>query len=199
MNNITASLIPMVVENDGRSERAYDIYSRLLKERIIMLTGPIEDNMASTICAQLLYLESLDTEADIHLYINSPGGVVTSANSIIDVMDYISSPVSTICMGQAASAGMLILSCGSKGKRKSLPNSRIMMHQPSGGYSGQATDMRIHMEEMERIKHNLTQRIANNCGKSYDEVYAAAERDYFMSPDEAMSFGIIDEIVTAKR
>jgi ATP-dependent Clp protease protease subunit len=191
-----ASLVPMVIETSGRGERAMDIFSMLLKERIIMLTGPVEDNMASLICAQLLYLESQDAEKDIQMYINSPGGVVTSGfGGIYDTMKYIQPKVQTICMGQAASMGAFLLAGGEKGKRYSLPHSRIMIHQPSGGFSGQATDIEIHYKEIQRLKDELTNELAINCGRTFDEVLKACERDNFMNAKEALDFGIIDEII----
>lgn len=198
MNNIMNSLVPMVVETTGRGERAFDILSMLLKERIIMLTGQVEDHMASLICAQLLYLESQDAEKDIQMYINSPGGVVTAGLAIYDTMQYIKPAVSTIVMGQAASMGAFLLAGGAKGKRFSLPNSRIMIHQPSGGASGQATDIEIQYREITRLKEILTKTMADNSGRPYDEMYAACERDKFMSPEEALSFGLIDEVVVPR-
>lgn len=190
-----ASLVPMVIETSGRGERAMDIYSMLLKERIIMLTGQVEDHMAALICAQLLYLESQDAEKDIQMYINSPGGVVTAGLAIYDTMQYIKPAVSTIVMGQAASMGAFLLAGGAKGKRFSLPNSRIMIHQPSGGAQGQATDIEIQYNEIKRLKEILTRTMAENSSKSYDEMYGACERDKFMSPEEALDFGLIDEVV----
>ena len=188
-------LIPTVVEQTGRGERAYDIYSRLLKERIIFLTGPVEDAMASTVCAQLLFLEAENPNKEIALYINSPGGVVTAGLSILDTMNYIKCPVSTIVMGQAASMASLLLCCGAKGKRFALPNSRIMIHQPSGGFQGQAADIEIHAKEILDLRQRLNQIYAKATGKKLSEIEKAMERDNFMTPDEAKSFGLIDKII----
>lgn len=193
--NTSATLVPMVVETTGRGERAFDIFSMLLKERIIYLTGQIEDHMASLICAQLLYLESVDHNKDIYLYINSPGGVVTAGMSIYDTMRYIRPKVSTICLGQAASMGAFLLAGGEPGMRFALPNSRIMIHQPLGGAQGQATDIEIQAKEILRLKEKLTGELAKNTGKSYDDMYRACERDNFMSAEEARSFGLIDAVV----
>lgn len=192
------NLVPMVVEQTNRGERAYDIFSRLLKERIIFLTGPIEDGMASLVCAQLLFLEADNPTKDISLYINSPGGVVTSGLSIYDTMQYVRPDIATLCIGQAASAGSLLLTAGAAGKRFALPNSRIMVHQPSGGFQGQATDIEIHAKEILTLRERLNGIYANHCGKSLDEVGDAMERDRFYSPEEAKDFGLIDEVV-AKR
>lgn len=189
------NLIPMVVEQTGRSERAYDIYSRLLKERIIFLCGEVEDHMANLIIAQLLFLESENAEKDIFLYINSPGGVVTSGLAIYDTMQYIKPKVATLCVGQACSMGSLLLSGGEAGMRHSLPHSRIMIHQPSGGYRGQATDMEIHVNEMLKIKKLLNQIYVNHTGQKLGVIEKNMERDNFMSPTEALSFGIIDKIL----
>ena len=188
-------LIPTVVEQTGRGERAYDIYSRLLKERIIFLTGPVEDAMASTVCAQLLFLEAENPYIEIALYINSPGGVVTAGLSILDTMNYIKCPVSTIVMGQAASMASLLLCCGAKGKRFALPNSRIMIHQPSGGFQGQAADIEIHAKEILDLRQRLNQIYAKATGKKLSEIEKAMERDNFMTPEEAKSFGLIDKII----
>ena len=188
-------LIPTVVEQTGRGERAYDIYSRLLKERIIFLTGPVEDAMASTVCAQLLFLEAENPNKEIALYINSPGGVVTAGLSILDTMNYIKCPVSTIVMGQAASMASLLLCCGAKGKRFALPNSRIMIHQPSGGFQGQAADIEIHAKEILDLRQRLNQIYAKATGKKLSEIEKAMERDNFMTPEEAKSFGLIDKII----
>jgi len=190
--------VPIVVEQSGRGERAYDIYSRLLKDRIIFLGGPIDDHLANLVIAQLLFLEAEDPDKDIHLYINSPGGVVTSGLAIYDTMRYIKAPVSTICIGQAASMGALLLSGGEKGKRFSLAHSRIMIHQPIGGFQGQATDIHIHAQEILKLKKRLNEILAENTGKTFDKVEADTERDYFMSGEEAKSYGIIDEIVERK-
>lgn len=194
----TAMLVPMVVEQTRHGERSFDIYSRLLKERIVYLTGQVEDNMASLVCAQLLFLEADNPDKDIALYINSPGGVVTAGMAIYDTMRFIKPDVATICMGQAASMGAFLLAGGTKGKRFALPSSRIMIHQPSGGAQGQATDIKIQYEEIQRLKVSLTQELANNSGQTYEAMYAACERDNFMSSREAMEFGLIDRVI-AKR
>ena len=188
-------LIPTVIEQTGRGERAYDIYSRLLKERIIFLTGPVEDAMASTVCAQLLFLEAENPNKEISLYINSPGGIVTAGLSILDTMNYIKCPVSTIVMGQAASMGSLLLCCGAKGKRFALPNSRIMIHQPSGGFQGQAADIEIHAKEILDLRQRLNQIYAKATGKKISEIEKAMDRDNFMTPEEAKAFGLIDKII----
>jgi ATP-dependent Clp protease, protease subunit len=189
-------LIPTVIESTGRGERAYDIYSRLLKERIIFLNGQVEDHMASLVVAQLLFLEAEDPEKDIYMYINSPGGVVTSGLAIYDTMNYIQSDVNTICIGQAASMGAFLLSAGAKGKRAALPNSRIMIHQPSGGAQGQATDIVIQAEEIVRIKKNLNTILAENCGRKVEEIEQDTERDKFMSASESVKYGIIDKEIS---
>nr|C6E2T0.1 RecName: Full=ATP-dependent Clp protease proteolytic subunit; AltName: Full=Endopeptidase Clp [Geobacter sp. M21] len=189
-------LVPIVVEQTGRGERSYDIYSRLLKDRIIFLGGGIDDNVANLVIAQLLFLEAEDPDKDIHLYINSPGGVVTAGMAIYDTMRYIKAPVSTICVGQAASMGAFLLSGGEKGKRYSLVNSRIMIHQPLGGFQGQATDIHIHAKEILRMKDELNALLAEHTGQSVEKVAADTERDYFMSGEEAKNYGIIDAIVT---
>jgi len=194
MNN----LIPMVVEQSNRGERAYDIYSRLLKERIVFLVGTINDNVASLITAQLLFLESENPKKEIYLYINSPGGLVTAGLGIYDTMQYIKPAVSTLCIGQACSMGSFLLAAGEKGKRFSLPNSRIMVHQPSAGYQGQATDIEIHAKEILDLKKRLNKIYSKHTMKSEDEIKKALERDKFMSPTEAKDFGLIDEVV-AKR
>ena len=191
-------LVPTVVEQTGRGERAFDIYSRLLKERIIFLTGPVEDNVSSLICAQLLFLEAEDPKKEISFYINSPGGVVTSGLAIMDTMNYIKCPVSTIVMGQAASMGSLLLCCGEKGRRFALPNSRIMIHQPSGGFQGQATDIEIHAKEILDLKARLNQIYVKQTGKPLDVIEKAMERDNFMTPEDAKKFGLIDEIITTR-
>jgi ATP-dependent Clp protease protease subunit len=188
-------LVPMVVEQTNRGERAFDIYSRLLKERIVFVTGVVEDNMASLIVAQLLFLESENPKKEINLYINSPGGVVTAGLSIYDTMQFIRPPVATLVTGQAASMGSLLLTAGEKGLRASLPNSRIMVHQPSGGYQGQVTDIMIHAREVEGLKKRLNQIYEKHTGRSFDEVEAALERDRFMSPEEARDFGLIDQVL----
>ena len=194
MNN----LIPMVVEQSNRGERAYDIYSRLLKERIIFLVGPVNDNISTLVTAQLLYLESENPKKEISFYINSPGGLVTSGLGIYDTMQYIKPPVSTLCIGQASSMGSFLLAAGEKGKRFSLPNSRIMVHQPSAGFQGQATDIEIHAKEILDLKKRLNKIYSKHTKKSEDEIKKALERDKFMSPAEAKDFGLIDEVV-AKR
>tara|TARA_B110000003_G_scaffold54392_1_gene54319 strand:+ start:115 stop:726 length:612 start_codon:yes stop_codon:yes gene_type:complete len=189
------TLIPMVVEQSSKGERAYDIYSRLLKERIIFLVGPINDNVASLVTAQLLFLESENPKKEIYLYINSPGGLVTAGLGIYDTMQYIKPEVSTLCIGQAASMGSFLLSAGAKGKRFSLPNSRIMVHQPSAGFQGQATDIEIHANEVLSLKKRLNEIYSKHTGKSSDEIKKALERDNFMSPDTAKDFGLIDSVV----
>ena len=190
------TLVPMVVEQTNRGERAYDIFSRLLKERIIFLTGPVNDAVASLISAQLLFLESENPTKDIAIYINSPGGIVTSGLSVYDTMQYIRCDVSTVCVGQAASMGSLLLCAGAKGKRYSLPNSRIMVHQPSGGFQGQATDIEIHAREILNLRSRLNEIYVAHTGQSIKQVEEALERDKFLSPDEAQGFGLIDEVVT---
>ena len=189
------TLIPMVVEQSSKGERAYDIYSRLLKERIIFLVGPINDNVASLVTAQLLFLESEDPKKEINLYINSPGGLVTAGLGIYDTMQYIKPDVSTLCIGQAASMGSFLLAAGKKGKRFSLPNSRIMVHQPSAGFQGQATDIEIHAKEVLALKKRLNEIYSKHTGKTVDDVKKALERDNFMTPDAAKEFGLIDEVV----
>ena len=189
------TLIPMVVEQSSRGERAYDIYSRLLKERIIFVVGPINDAVASLVTAQLLFLESEDPKKEISLYINSPGGLVTAGLGIYDTMQYIKPEISTLCVGQAASMGSFLLSAGAKGKRFSLPNSRIMVHQPSAGFQGQATDIEIHANEVLSLKKRLNEMYSKHTGKSVDEIKAALERDNFMTADNAKNFGLIDKVV----
>ena len=191
MNN----LIPMVVEQSSRGERAYDIYSRLLKERIVFVVGPINDTVASLVTAQLLFLESEDPKKEISLYINSPGGLVTAGLGIYDTMQYIKPEVNTLCIGQAASMGSFLLAAGSKGKRFSLPNSRIMVHQPSAGFQGQATDIEIHANEVLSLKKRLNEIYSKHTGKPIDEIKIALERDNFMTPDIAKEFGLIDKVV----
>ncbi len=191
MNN----LIPMVVEQTNRGERAYDIYSRLLKERIIFLTGPVNDSVASLITAQLLFLESENPKKEISFYINSPGGLVTAGLGIYDTMQYIKPPVSTLCIGQASSMGSFLLAAGEKGKRFSLPNSRIMVHQPSAGYQGQATDIEIHAKEIIALKNRLNKIYSKHTKKNEEEIKKALERDNFMTPSQAKTFGLIDEVV----
>ena len=187
-------LVPMVVEQTGRSERAYDIYSRLLKERIIFLSTPIDDNVASVVVAQLLFLEAEDSDKDISLYINSPGGIITSGLAILDTMNFIKPDVSTIVIGQASSMGALLLGAGKKGKRYALPNSRIMIHQPLGGTEGQASDIVIAAEEIQKTKKKLNQMLAKFCGKRVTQIEKDADRNYFMSAEEAVKYGIVDEI-----
>jgi ATP-dependent Clp protease protease subunit len=188
----------MVVEQTGRGERAYDIYSRLLKDRIIFLGGPIDDHIANLIIAQLLFLEAEDPDKDIHLYVNSPGGVVTAGMAIYDTMQYLKAPVSTICVGQAASMGAVLLAAGEKGKRYSLPNSRIMIHQPLGGFQGQATDINIHAQEILRMRENLNSVLASHTGQKLEKIAADTERDFFMGSDAAKKYGIVDDIVQRK-
>jgi|TARA_B110000196_G_C21133984_1_gene660025 ATP-dependent Clp protease protease subunit len=199
IDNLTSNLIPMVVEQSSRGERAYDIYSRLLKERIIFLTGPIDDNVASLICAQLLFLESENPKKEISFYINSPGGIVWSGLAMYDTMQYISSKIMTICIGQAASAGSLLLTAGEKGMRFSLPNSRIMVHQPSGGSQGQVTDIEIQTKEIIKTKKKLNQIYALHTGKTLPEVEKVMERDRYFSPDEAIEFGLIDKKIENRK
>ena len=193
-----SNLVPMVVEQSSKGERAYDIYSRLLKERIVFVVGPINDHVASLVTAQLLFLESEDPKKDIFLYINSPGGLVTSGLGIYDTMQYIKPDVSTLCIGQAASMGSFLLSAGSKGKRFSLPNSRIMVHQPSAGYQGQATDIEIHANEVLSLKKRLNEIYSRHTGKSVEEIKSALERDNFMTPDAAKDFGLVDKVVSKR-
>ncbi len=190
-----SNLVPMVVEQSSKGERAYDIYSRLLKERIIFLTGQINDNVASLVTAQLLFLEAEDPKKEIYLYINSPGGLVTAGLGIYDTMQYVKPDISTLCIGQAASMGSFLLAAGTKGKRFSLPNSRIMVHQPSAGFQGQATDIEIHANEVLSLKKRLNEIYSRHTGKSVDEIKSALERDNFMTADVAQSFGLIDEVV----
>ena len=194
MNN----LIPMVVEQTSRGERAFDIYSRLLKERIVFVVGPINDHVASLVTAQLLFLESEDPKKDIFLYVNSPGGLVTSGMGIYDTMQYIKPDVSTLCIGQAASMGSFLLAAGTKGKRFSLPNSRIMVHQPSAGFQGQATDIEIHANEVLSLKKRLNEIYSKHTGKTVSEIKSALERDNFMTPDAAKEFGLVDKVVSKR-
>ena len=190
-----SNLVPMVVEQSSKGERAYDIYSRLLKERIIFLTGQINDNVASLVTAQLLFLEAEDPKKEIYLYVNSPGGLVTAGLGIYDTMQYVKPDISTLCIGQAASMGSFLLAAGTKGKRFSLPNARIMVHQPSAGFQGQATDIEIHANEVLSLKKRLNEIYSKHTGKSVDQVKTALERDNFMTADAAKSFGLIDEVV----
>ena len=192
------TLVPTVMETTGRGERAFDIYSRLLKERIVFLTGEVNDEVASLICAQLLFLEAENPEKEISFYINSPGGVVTAGLAILDTMNYIKCPVSTVCMGQACSMGSLLLTCGEKGRRFALPNARVMIHQPSGGFQGQATDIEIHAKEILAIKKRLNQIYVEQTGQPLKTIEAAMERDNFMTAEEAWKFGLIDAVVTKK-
>ena len=191
-------LVPTVIETTGRGERAFDIYSRLLKERIVFLTGEVNDEVASLICAHLMFLEAENPDKEISFYINSPGGVVTSGLAILDTMNYIKCPVSTVCMGQACSMGSLLLTCGEKGRRFALPNARVMIHQPSGGFQGQATDMEIHVKEILAIKKRLNQIYVEQTGKPLKEIEEAMERDNFMTAEEALKFGLIDAVVQKK-
>ena len=194
-----SNLVPMVVEQSSRGERAYDIYSRLLKERIIFLTGQINDNVASLVTAQLLFLEAEDPKKEIYLYINSPGGLVTAGLGIYDTMQYIKPSISTLCIGQAASMGSFLLSAGAKGKRFSLPNSRIMVHQPSGGYQGQVTDIEIQTNEIKKTKQRLNEIYSKHTGKKINEISNIMERDKYFSPEEAIKFGLIDKIVESRK
>ena len=197
-NNIEenmSNLIPMVVEQSSRGERAYDIYSRLLKERIVFVVGPINDNVASVVTAQMLFLESEDPKKDIYMYINSPGGLVTAGFGIYDTMQYVKPQISTLCIGQAASMGSFLLSAGAKGKRYSLPNSRIMVHQPSAGFQGQVTDIEIHANEVLSLKKRLNEIYSKHTGKDVNEIKSALERDNFMTPQAAKDFGLIDKVV----
>ncbi|HWU48824.1 MAG TPA: ATP-dependent Clp protease proteolytic subunit [Asticcacaulis sp.] len=194
VENLTMNLVPMVVEQSSRGERAYDIFSRMLKERIIFLTGPFEDGMASLICAQLLFLESENPKKEIAMYINSPGGQVTSALAIYDTMQYIKSPVSTVCMGMAASAGSLILQAGEAGQRISLPNAKIMVHQPSGGARGMASDIEIQAEDIRKTKKLLNEIYVKHTGQTYETIEKTLDRDRYMTADEAKAFGLIDHV-----
>jgi len=192
------TLVPMVVEQTNRGERAYDIYSRLLKERIVFVTGPIEDHLASLITAQLLFLEAENPKKEISMYINSPGGVVTSGMAIYDTMQFVRPPVATLCIGQAASMGSLLLAAGEKGMRYALPNARILLHQPSGGFQGQASDIERHAEDIIKMKRRLNEVYVRHTGKDYDTIERSLDRDYFLSADDAKAFGIVDEVI-AKR
>ncbi|RMA93033.1 ATP-dependent Clp endopeptidase proteolytic subunit ClpP [Hydrogenothermus marinus] len=195
IDKIVSQLVPIVVEQTPRGERAYDIYSRLLKDRIVLLGFPIDDHIANLVIAQLLFLESEDPDKDIYLYINSPGGVVTAGLAIYDTMQYIKPDVVTICMGQAASMGAFLLAAGTKGKRYALPSSRIMIHQPLGGFQGQATDIEIHAKEILRLKKYLNEKLAEFTGKSVKKIEKDTERDYFMSAEEAKEYGLIDKVL----
>lgn len=192
------ALVPMVIEQSSRGERAFDIFSRLLRERIIFLNGPVEDGMASLVVAQLLFLEAENPKKEISMYINSPGGVVTSGLSIYDTMQFIRCPVTTLCMGQAASMGSLLLTAGAKGQRFALPNARIMVHQPSGGFQGQVTDILIHAREVENLKRRLNEIYVTHTGQDYDTIHSALERDNFMTANAAKEFGLIDQVVTKR-
>jgi len=195
MSTKALNLVPMVVEQTARGERAYDIYSRLLKERVVFIVGPVEDHMANLVVAQLLYLESENPDKDIHLYINSPGGAVTAGLSIYDTMQFITSDVSTICVGQAASMGALLLGGGTKGKRYALPHSRIMVHQPSAGFQGQATDIDIHAKEVLELKRRLNEIMSRHTGQKVDKIEKDLERDNFMSGEQAVNYGLIDTVL----
>ncbi|RXF74728.1 ATP-dependent Clp protease proteolytic subunit [Hansschlegelia zhihuaiae] len=194
VDQATNFLIPMVIEQTNRGERSFDIYSRLLKERIIFLSGPFHDDMSAVICAQLLFLEAENPKKEISIYINSPGGVVTSGLAIYDTMQYIRPPVATLCMGQAASMGSLILTAGEKGMRAALPNARILVHQPSGGFQGQASDIERHAEDIVKIKRRLNEIYVKHCGRSYEEIERTLDRDTMMSSEQAKDFGLIDEV-----
>lgn len=189
-------LVPMVVEQTNRGERAYDIFSRLLKERIVFIGTAIDDNLANLVIAQLLFLEAEDPDKDIHLYVNSPGGYVLAGLAIYDTMQYIKSPVSTICIGQASSMGALLLTAGAKGKRFSLPNARIMIHQPMGGFQGQATDIEIHAREILKMRENLNKILVKHTGQPVEKIQVDTERDYFMSAEQAKEYGLVDEVLT---
>ena len=195
VNPTALGLVPMVIETTGRGERAYDIYSRMLKERVIFLVGPVEDHMANLVVAQLLFLESENADKDIHLYINSPGGAVNAGLAIYDTMQFIKPDVSTVCIGQAASMGALILTGGAGGKRFALPHSRMMVHQPMGGFQGQATDIDIHAREILRVRERLNQIMVKHTGRSMDQIKDDTDRDYFMDGDEAKNFGLIDAVI----
>ncbi|MGQ7791947.1 ATP-dependent Clp endopeptidase proteolytic subunit ClpP [Faunimonas sp. B44] len=191
-------LVPMVVEQTNRGERAYDIYSRLLKERIIFVTGPIEDHMATLICAQLLFLEAENPKKEIAIYINSPGGVVTSGMAVYDTMQFIKPAVSTLCIGQAASMGSLLLCAGEAGMRFALPNARIMVHQPSGGFQGQASDIERHAEDIIKMKRRLNETYVRHTGRAYEEIERTLDRDYFMTAEQARDFGLVDQVITTR-
>jgi ATP-dependent Clp protease protease subunit len=197
-SNLVNQLVPMVVEQTPRGERAYDIYSRLLKERVIFLTGPVEDYGANLIVAQMLYLEAENPDKDIHLYINSPGGSVTAGLSIYDTMQFIKPDVSTLCIGQAASMGAILLCGGAKGKRQALPNSRVMIHQVLGGFQGQASDIEIHTQEILSIKKKLNEILASHSGQKVDKIAKDSDRDNFMSPEQAVKYGLIDDVVDSR-
>ncbi|HWM30197.1 MAG TPA: ATP-dependent Clp endopeptidase proteolytic subunit ClpP [Methyloceanibacter sp.] len=192
------TLVPMVVEQTNRGERAYDIYSRLLKERIVFVTGPIEDHVASLITAQLLFLEAENPKKEISMYINSPGGIVTSGMAIYDTMQFIRPPVATLCIGQAASMGSLLLAAGEKGMRYALPNARILLHQPSGGFQGQASDIERHAEDIIKMKRRLNEIYVHHTGQDYETIDRTLDRDYFMSAEDAKAFGLVDEVITKR-
>ncbi len=198
MNELVNALVPIVIEQTAKGERSFDIYSRLLKERVIFLTGQVEDHMANLIVAQLLFLESENPEKDIYIYINSPGGSVTAGLAIYDTMRYIKCDIATVCVGQAASMGAFLLSGGTKGKRYCLPNARVMIHQPSGGFQGQATDFEIHAREILTIKEKLNRLMAEHCGKTLEEVVRDTERDNFLSAQQAVDYGLVDQILTKR-
>ncbi|HLI66143.1 MAG TPA: ATP-dependent Clp protease proteolytic subunit [Caulobacteraceae bacterium] len=198
MGGVMANLIPMVIEESSRGERAFDIYSRLLRERVVFLNGPVEDGMAALVCAQLLYLEAEHPKKDINLYINSPGGSVTAGFAIYDTMRYIKSPVATFAMGFAASMGSFLLMAGEKGQRVCLPNTRIVLHQPSGGFQGQASDIERHAEDVLETKRRMTRLYAEHCGRTYEEVERALDRDNFLSADQALAFGLVDRIESVR-
>lgn len=193
------SLIPMVIEQSGRSERAYDIYSRLLKDRIVFIGSPIDDILANTVIAQLLFLQTDDSEKDIHIYVNSPGGVVSAGLAIYDTMQYIKPDIATYCLGQAASMGALLLTAGTAGKRYVLPNSRIMIHQPIGGFHGQATDVEIHAKEILKLKDTLNNIMAKHTGQPLDKIHVDTERDFFMSAPEAKEYGLVDQVIESMK
>jgi len=195
MKELRSMLIPMVIEQSNRGERAYDIYSRLLKDRIIFIGEPIDDNFANLVIAQLLFLEAEDPEKDINLYVHSPGGMVTAGLAIYDTMQYIKPAIATICVGQAASMGTVLLAAGTKGKRYALPNARVMIHQPSGGFQGQATDIRIQAEEIIKVRKRLDEILAKHSGQSLEKIHHDSERDYFMSAEEAQAYGLVDEVI----
>ncbi len=199
MRDTFNQLVPMVVEQTPRGERAFDIYSRLLKERVIFITGPVEDHMANLIVAQLLFLEAENPEKDINIYINSPGGSVTAGLSIYDTMSYIKPDISTLCIGQASSMGAILLAGGAKGKRFALPNSRIMIHQPMGGFQGQASDIEIHAQEMLKIRTKLNEILSEHCGQEISKVSQDTERDNFMSGEEAAKYGLIDKVISERK
>jgi ATP-dependent Clp protease, protease subunit len=195
VNPVALGLVPMVIETTGRGERAYDIYSRMLKERVIFLVGPVEDHMANLVVAQLLFLESENPDKDIHLYINSPGGAVNAGLAIYDTMQFIKPDVSTVCIGQAASMGALILTGGAQGKRFALPHARMMVHQPMGGFQGQASDIDIHAREILRVRERLNQIMVKHTGRTMDQIKEDTDRDYFMDGEEAKNFGLIDSVI----